>query len=71
METTPTPLRVVGVEGLGGGIFVKFSTGEAVLYSAALLHSVIDRAFLLQGDNADGERLGGGEPRPREVQKPN
>jgi hypothetical protein len=70
METAPT-LRVVGVEGLGGGIFVQFSSGEAVLYSAALLHSVINQAFLLRGNDAGGESLGETESRPRAVQKPN
>jgi hypothetical protein len=48
------PIRVIDVERLGGGIFILFSTGEAALYSAALLHSMIGEALVLQGVTATG-----------------
>ena len=70
MEPTPTH-RVVGVEGLGGGIFVQFSNGEAALYSAALLHSFLDQAFVLRGGIAAGEPMGEAELNPKAIQKPN
>jgi len=54
MEPTSTH-RVVGVHAIGGGIFVQFSSGETALYSAALLHSVLDRAFVPRGGNAQME----------------
>jgi hypothetical protein len=40
-------LHVVRAERLGSGIFIQFDNGEAALYSAALLHSILDRAFVL------------------------
>jgi hypothetical protein len=70
METTSI-LRVIGVERLGGGIFIQFSSGEAALYSAALLHSMIGRAFVLQGGSAIGEPSVDGTASPALLQRPN
>jgi hypothetical protein len=48
------PLRVIDVEKLGGGIYIQFSNGEAALYTAALLHSLIGEAFVLRGAGTKG-----------------
>jgi hypothetical protein len=39
--------HVVRAERLGSGILIQFDNGEAALYSAALLHSILDQAFVL------------------------
>jgi hypothetical protein len=64
-------LRVIGVEWLGGGIFIQFSNGQAALYSAALLHSMIGQAFILQEDTAGGASLADAQPTPQSAGKPN
>ncbi|MGA2538498.1 MAG: hypothetical protein ABSF53_20990 [Terracidiphilus sp.] len=58
------PNRVVEVERLGGGIFIQFSNGEAALYSAALLHSIIGQAFVLQGVTSASRADGQSSPKP-------
>jgi hypothetical protein len=61
--------RVIRVEQLGGGILVQFDSGEAALYSAALLHLMLDQAFVLS--MATNESQASTQSEPEGVHKPN
>jgi hypothetical protein len=68
MKSVPQ-CRVVRVEKLGGGILIQFDTGEAALYSAALLHSMLNQAFVLP--IATPEPPATTETEPESIRKPN
>jgi hypothetical protein len=70
MKAAP-PKRVVDVEWLGGGIFIQFSNGQAALYSATLLHSMFEQAFILQKVTAGSASLADPLPRTKSAGKPN
>jgi len=62
-------LHVVRAERLGSGILIQFNNGEAALYSAALLHSILDQAFVL-AMVASGPQAGT-QSEPEAIQRPN
>ena len=55
----------------GEDIFVHFSSGEVALYSGALLHSILDRAFVLRRGEIPGDAPRVEERTSAPVQKPN